>query len=152
MLECTGERYLPWLEATTTGYEHLHRYAYATQFVKDKTVLDLASGEGYGSYLLAGTASSVVGIDIDRDAVRHASNKYIRENLQFRLGSILEIPVEGRHLFDVIVCFEALEHVEDHHQLLKEVKRLLLPNGLFIVSTPNKWAYTDEPKYKNPLH
>jgi 2-polyprenyl-3-methyl-5-hydroxy-6-metoxy-1,4-benzoquinol methylase len=43
------------------GYEHLHRYAYATQFVQKKRVLDLACGEGYGSYLLARTAECVVG-------------------------------------------------------------------------------------------
>ena len=65
LLEPTGERYLPWLEEASIGYEHLHRYAYATQFVKNKRVLDLASGEGYGSYLLAKTAKSVTGIDID---------------------------------------------------------------------------------------
>ena len=152
MLEWTGERYLPWLEDPCIGYEHLHRYAYATQFVTNKKVLDLACGEGYGSRLLARTADLVVGVDIDADAVRHARNKYIRSNLQFKKGSITDIPIEGRNIFDAIVCFEALEHIEDHEKLLKEVKRLLTKDGLFIVSTPNKWAYSDEPKYENPFH
>ena len=152
MLEWTGERYLPWLEDPYISYEHLHRYAYVTQFVPNKKVLDLACGEGYGSRLLAGTADLVVGVDIDEDTVRHARNKYIRRNLQFRRGSITDIPIEGQHLFDVIVCFEALEHIQDHEKLLTEVKRLLTKDGLFIVSTPNKWAYSDEPKYENPFH
>jgi 2-polyprenyl-3-methyl-5-hydroxy-6-metoxy-1,4-benzoquinol methylase len=152
MLEWTGERYLPWLEDPYISYEHLHRYAYVTQFVPNKKVLDLACGEGYGSRLLAGTAESVVGVDIDDDAVKHARNKYIRSNLQFKRGSITDLPIEGRNLFDVIVCFEALEHIEDHAKLLSEVKRLLTQDGLFIVSTPNKWAYSDEPKYENPFH
>ena len=52
----------------------------------------------------------------------------------------------------MIVCFEAIEHIDDHEKLLKEVKRLLTRDGLFIVSTPNKWAYSDEPKYENPFH
>jgi 2-polyprenyl-3-methyl-5-hydroxy-6-metoxy-1,4-benzoquinol methylase/glycosyltransferase involved in cell wall biosynthesis len=151
-LEWTGERYLPWLDEATIGYEHLHRYAYATQFVDGKRVLDLACGEGYGSQLLARTARDVVGIDIDVGAVRHASNKYLRRNLEFRVGSITAVPVEGQNLFDVIVCFEALEHIADHHALLKEIKRLLTPDGVFIVSTPNKWAYSDEPQYTNPFH
>ena len=69
MLDWTGERYLPWLEDPYIGYEHLHRYAYATQFVENKKVLDLACGEGYGARLLAGTAESVVGVDIDEDTV-----------------------------------------------------------------------------------
>ena len=50
------------------------------------------------------------------------------------------------------VCFEALEHIDDHEKLLREVKRLLTTDGLFIVSTPNKWVYSDEPKYENPFH
>ena len=152
MLEWTGERYLPWLEEPLIGYEHLHRYAYATQFAQNKRALDLACGEGYGSRLLARTAESVVGIDIDENAIRHAKNKYIRSNLQFKQGSITDIPIEGQSIFDVIVCFEAIEHIDDHEKLLKEVKRLLTPDGLFIVSTPNKWAYSDEPKYENPFH
>src|SRR2546425_2990783 len=152
MLEWTGERYVPWMEGAEIGYEHLHRYAFATQFVRNKRVLDLASGEGYGSNLLAKTAKQVVGIDIDEQTVRHAKNKYILPHLDFKAGSILDVPIEGNGVFDVIVCFEALEHVDDHHKLLSEAKRLLTPNGLFLVSTPNKMLYTDEPQFNNPFH
>ena len=152
LLESTGERYLPWLEEASIGYEHLHRYAYATQFVQNKRVLDLACGEGYGSYLLAKTAKSVLGIDIDNNSIKHARNKYIKQNLEFRVGSITEVPIGGESLFDVAVCFEALEHIEDHQKLLSEVKRLLTPEGVFIVSTPNKTVYTDEPQFNNPFH
>ena len=152
LLNWTGERYLPWLEEAAIGYEHLHRYAYATQFVRNKRVLDLACGEGYGSYLLARTAESVVGIDIDENAIKHARNKYIKQNLEFKVGSITEVPIAGEHLFDVAVCFEALEHIEDHQKLLSEVKRLLTADGVFIVSTPNKTVYTDEPQFNNPFH
>jgi len=152
MIEWTGERYVPWMEGAEIGYEHLHRYAFATQFVRNKRVLDLASGEGYGSNLLAKTAKQVVGIDIDEQAVRHAKNKYILPHLDFKVGSILEVPIEGNGVFDVIVCFEALEHVGDHQKLLSEAKRLLTPNGIFLVSTPNKMLYTDEPHFNNPFH
>ena len=152
LLEPTGERYLPWLEEASIGYEHVHRYAYATQFVQNKRVLDLACGEGYGSYLLAKTAKSVAGIDIDNNTIKHARNKYINQNLEFRVGSITEVPIGGESIFDVAVCFEALEHIEDHQKLLSEVKRLLTPEGVFIVSTPNKTVYSDEPQFNNPFH
>src|SRR3954469_21352361 len=112
MLEWTGERYVPWFEGAEIGYADVLRYAFATQFVRDKRVLDLASGEGYGSNLLAKTAAQVLGVENDEKAVHHAKNKYIRPNLEFKIGSILELPIEGRGLFDVVVCFEALEHVE----------------------------------------
>jgi O-antigen biosynthesis protein len=152
MLEWTGERYLPWLEDASMNYEHLHRYAYAAEFVQNKRVLDLACGEGYGSYLLAGRAAAVVGIDIDKQTVKHATNKYLKSNLDFKVGSITDIPVEGNNIFDVVVCFEAIEHVEEHESLLKGVKRLLTPAGLFIVSTPNKRTYSDETQRSNPFH
>jgi len=53
--EWTGERYLPFADPKISGveihYEHLHRYYFALHSVKDKKVLDLACGEGYGSKL-----------------------------------------------------------------------------------------------------
>ena len=156
VLEWTGERYLPYLDPTIAGaeihYEHLHRYAFATQFVKGKRVLDLACGEGYGSFLCAKHAECVVGIDIDPVAVHHASNTYTLENLKFIQGSILDIPIKEENTFDVIICFEAIEHVTDHETLLSEIKRLLKKEGILIISSPNKSLYTDVLDNKNPFH
>src|SRR5438552_6540172 len=104
MLEWTGERFLPWLDQSLIAYEHLHRYAYATTFVKGKRVLDLASGEGYGSKMLSDAASSVVGIDIDDKAIEHARSRYGSANVEFLKGSITAVPITDDHSFDVIVC------------------------------------------------
>src|SRR5271157_1669541 len=139
MLEWTGERYVPWADDAVINYEHLHRYGLAKEFVKGKNVLDLASGEGYGSFMLSAKAHSVTGVDIDDLSIKHASSKYVKENLRFIKGSIIDVPVKGENRFDVVVCFEALEHIEDHDGLMKEVKRLLKADGIFIVSTPNKY-------------
>jgi 2-polyprenyl-3-methyl-5-hydroxy-6-metoxy-1,4-benzoquinol methylase len=144
MLEYTGERYLPWLENAQAGYEHLHRYIFARSFADGKRVLDLASGEGYGTALLADVAESVVGVDIDLQAIRHSSSRYLRANLKFLQGSILDIPLQGQSLFDLVVCFEAIEHIEAPEKLLSEVKRVLKKDGIFIVSTPNKLTFSDE--------
>jgi len=152
MLEWTGERYVPWADDTVTGYEHLHRYRLAKEFVKGKKVLDLACGEGYGSFMLAEEANEVIGIDIDETTIRHASSKYIKKNLEFIKGSITNVPIKGENIFDVVVCFEALEHIEDHDGLMKEVKRLLKEKGMFIVSTPNRYIYSEQPNYQNPFH
>src|SRR6267142_574357 len=152
MLEWTGERFLPWLREATIAYEHLHRYAYAATMVKGKRVLDLASGEGYGSKILATNATSVVGIDIDENVIRHANAKYGSSNVRFLSGSITAVPIQEDHSFDAIVCFEAIEHIDNHEALLGEVKRLLKPDGLFVVSTPNKAIYHDEARDENPFH
>ena len=156
MLKWTGERYIPTINPAVTGleihYEHLHRYAFASHFVRDNDVLDLGSGEGYGSYMLAQVARKVIGVDIDPDAIEYAKTKYQKENLEFLEGSICNVPLKGEKIFDVIVCFEALEHIEEQERLLSEIKRLLKDDGLAILSTPNKSQYTDESGNKNPFH
>src|SRR5688572_10613696 len=152
MLEWTGERFVPWAKEAAVAYEHLHRYIWASSLVKDKRVLDLASGEGYGADLLARHASSVCGVDIAEDVIRHAAEKYTRPNLQFLKGSITRVPLSENHSFDVIVCFEAIEHIKDHDELLQEIKRLLKPSGLCLVSTPNKEIYSGGQEPPNPFH
>ena len=156
MLEWTGERYLPFIDPSVCGieihYEHLHRYAFASQYVKNKKVLDLASGEGYGTSILSKNARCVVGIDMDHEAVVHASDTYKKENITFIRGSILNIPIKSSKIFDVIVCFEAIEHVSEHDILLQEITRLLKDDGILIISTPNKETYSNDGKFENPYH
>lgn len=145
-MEYTGERYIPGTIADSwlTGKEHWQRYLYAAQFVVGKEVLDIASGEGYGSNYLAQTAKRVYGVDISKEAVEHASGHYIKENLEFLAGSIDNIPL-GEQSVDVIVSYETLEHVEATTQIgfLNEVKRVLRPGGVLIISCPNKAIATD---------
>ena len=148
--EWTGER----LETFVVGYntiEHLHRYAFAKDFVAGKTVLDIACGEGYGSNLLAGTALNVIGVDISTDTITNAAAKYKQANLTFKVGSASEIPVKN-YSVDVVVSFETLEHHNLHEEMLSEIKRILVPGGLLIMSSPDKKNYTDIPGYKNPFH
>ncbi len=153
-MEFTGERYLSDLNSAQINYEHWHRYLYASQFVRDKDVLDIACGEGYGSHLLAGLAKSVTGVDISQEAVDFAKHRYSKDNLRFLAGSAESIPVDAENFFDVIVSFETIEHIGEDSQkkFMKEVQRLLKDPGVFLVSSPNKYYYSDVPNYKNKFH
>jgi len=135
MLDWTGERFVPWAKEAAVAYEHLHRYLWSSNFIEDKRVLDLASGEGYGGEILARRAAFVCGVDIDAEAIRHASERYRRPNLEFIKGCLTSVPVSDAHSFDVITCFEALEHIDQHDEMMREVKRLLKPGGLFVAVT-----------------
>ena len=84
-LPWTGERLVPSV-TDQTAIEHLHRYSVALNLAAGKRVLDIASGEGYGSDMLARVAQHVIGVDICPDSVNHAAAKYRRSNLEFRLG------------------------------------------------------------------
>jgi len=150
-MKYTGERYLPWEKNAQASYEHYHRYIVAASFTKGKRVLDLASGEGYGTALLAVEAAEVTGVDIDPQAIAYASSQYIRSNLKFVQGSILDVPIKGQ-VFDVITCFEAIEHVDEQEKVLDDALRLLSDDGILIISTPNKLVFTDEADAPWPWH
>ena len=150
MLEWTGERFLPWHEDAALAVEHLHRYAYASCLSRGKCVLDIGSGEGYGSRILAAHATSVIGVDLDAHTVAHARRKYSNAKLDFLIASAAELPFARQ--FDLAVCFEVLEHLENQAELVAEIRRVLTPEGLLIVSTPDKHAYADETGFENPFH
>lgn len=146
----TGERLLTSVYNDNT-VKHLHRYAIALDLIKDKTVLDIASGEGYGSNLMSGEAKFVFGVDIDKAVVTLASQKYTQKNLKFIEGSTSAIPLED-HSIDVVVSFETLEHHDEHNEMMTEIKRVLKPDGSLLISTPDKHYYSDLRNYKNEYH
>lgn len=150
MKNWTGER-LETFIFTRDAVEHLHRYAIANNYIDNKIVLDIASGEGYGSYLMSEKASFVYGVDIDSSTIDKARLKYNKKNIEFRIGSASEIPIEDNSV-DVVVSFETLEHHDKHQEMMLEIKRVLRPNGLLIISTPDKLYYSDVRKFKNDYH
>lgn len=147
----TGERFLPDKMNGDIKLEHLHRYFLACRLAKGKSVLDIASGDGYGSDLLAQVADNVIGVDLSEQAISHAKTRYSRDNLEFRQGDCVAIPLEDRTV-DLIVSFETLEHHDRHEDMLWECRRILKPGGILIMSTPDKLVYTDIPNTKNPFH
>jgi hypothetical protein len=114
-------------------------------------VLDLASGEGFGSAILAGSASSVVGVDIDERSIEHSRLNYESENVSFEAGDARDLSLFEAGSFGAVVAFEMIEHVEDQGRTLDEARRVLEPGGVLIVSTPDREAY-NEVTPDNPFH
>jgi ubiquinone/menaquinone biosynthesis C-methylase UbiE len=146
----TGERLETYIYSKST-IDHLHRYAIASKFIKDKIVLDIASGEGYGSNLMSKDAAFVYGVDIDKTTVENAKLKYKKENLQFLVGNTSAIPLENNSV-DIVISFETVEHHNEHDEMMLEIKRVLKPSGMLIISTPDKLTYSDKRNYKNEFH
>ena len=149
-MDNTGERLLTDVYNEHT-IEHLHRYAFALQFVENKQVVDIASGEGYGANLLSSRAHAVIGIDIDNETIEHAKIKYTKNNLSYIQGSAFNIPIESSTI-DIVTSFETIEHHDKHEEMLREIKRILKPNGMLIISTPEKLYYSDALNYSNEFH
>lgn len=143
-LENDGERMVPEFHQPSLLYaEHVVRYMGAMGLVAGKRVLDIASGSGYGSHLLAASAASVVGVDVNDQAVAYARATYTRDNLTFLQGDATAIPVADASV-DVVVTFETIEHIADYRTFLAEVARVLSPEGIAIISTPNDLEFVED--------
>jgi len=149
-MEFTGERFLPGIEGNIE-LEHIHRYLFSKTLVENLDVLDIACGEGYGSYILSEEARRVYGFDISLETIKQAQNKYTRSNLEFRVGDCRDIPLANNSI-DVAISFETIEHIKEHDQFLPELKRVLRKDGILIISSPDKQNYTLETGIKNPFH
>jgi glycosyltransferase involved in cell wall biosynthesis/ubiquinone/menaquinone biosynthesis C-methylase UbiE len=149
-MEFTGERMTTAVEGEIE-FEHFHRYCLARDLCPGLDVLDVASGEGYGSSILANVARSVIGADVDPAAIAHARTTYRGENLRFVEGSALDLPL-GDASVDAVVSFETLEHVREHARFMEEVKRVLRPAGKLIVSTPERTVYSARGEPVNKYH
>jgi ubiquinone/menaquinone biosynthesis C-methylase UbiE len=151
--EFTGERVIPGQVNDDLWSEHLARYAFARRFAEGRRVLDAGSGTGYGAAELSQSAASVVGLEIDHDAVEYSRSNYPLQNLSFEVGSCMAIPFAAQS-FELIVAFEVIEHLADYRRFVDECARILTPQGLFIVSSPNRTYYesTRAQTGPNPFH
>lgn len=149
-LAWTGERFIPGMQGSIRT-EHLHRYLMAKDFVKEKTVLDIASGEGYGTAILGVSAHQAIGVDISGECITYANETYKNEKVRFLQGDCMAIPLPNTSI-DVVVSFETLEHITEQDAMMAEISRVLTKNGLLIISTPEKRIYADIPKHDNPFH
>ena len=121
----------PW-----TYHQHYARYAWACQHAFGKTVVDAACGTGFGSQMLLNAgAVSVTSLDIDPQAIRAThSAAPLATVLQ---GDVTDLPLPSAST-DLYVSFETLEHVVDPEKCLAEAERILAPNGILVISTPNR--------------
>jgi SAM-dependent methyltransferase len=142
------ERFVP---GTADGelieVEHLARYRWAGQLAAGRTVLDAGCGVGYGSAMLARAgAGEVVGLDLSAKAI-DAAREAAPANASFVAGDVHALPfAAGR--FDLVVCFEVIEHVEAQDDVIAELARVLAPGGVLAISSPNRDVYPAG----NPYH
>lgn len=145
-LEATGERLVPESQhGELVHAEHLVRYQLAAQLARSRRALDVASGEGYGTAMLAASgATEAAGVDIDPATVAHAAARY--PDACFVAGDITSLPFEDDS-FELVVSFETIEHVKDPERALDELRRVLADDGLLVISTPNKHQYLVENEF-----
>ncbi|MFA6608782.1 MAG: methyltransferase domain-containing protein [Candidatus Paceibacterota bacterium] len=100
-------------------------------------VLDVGCGLGYVTYALKKANYNVTGLDISSNAIEEAKKMY---GDYFVCEDFFQHnPKEGK--YDVICMLELIEHVEDPAYYINHAMSLLSPNGILILTTPNKSFY-----------
>src|ERR1700730_7594551 len=120
---------------------------------RDRRGLDAGCGTGYGSASLAREALEVLGIDVAQEAIEYAQGRFQNPRIRFERASCLQIPASDGS-FDLVVAFEIIEHLHDWRTFLNEVRRVLSPQGQFLVSPPNQRYYAEARAERgpNPFH
>ncbi|MGH2984970.1 MAG: class I SAM-dependent methyltransferase [Solirubrobacterales bacterium] len=147
-LPLTGERTLPDVPEENYWYQrHVAAYEWIARRCARLRVVDLASGEGYGSDLLARTAAEVIGVDANPEAYEHARLRYRRPNLSFERGLVEEFDQQ----VDVVIFLQTIEHIHEPDRLLERLARIA---PVAYISTPNRLtlAPPGAPKSDNPWH
>ncbi len=104
---------------------------------KGKAVLDLGCAGGFMAEALEDRGAQVTGIDPATDAIAAARAHAVGRGITYDVGVGEALPYADGS-FDVVVCVDVLEHVEDLEQVLREVARVLRPGGLFLFDTINR--------------
>jgi 2-polyprenyl-3-methyl-5-hydroxy-6-metoxy-1,4-benzoquinol methylase len=142
------ERYVPdEMRGELVEAEHVTRYAWASGFAAGRSVLDAGCGTAYGSAMLAAAgARSVVGVDVAEPMLEQVRDR-MPDGVRLEHGDLRELAFADA-AFELVVCFEVLEHLADPRQVLDELVRVLAPGGLLVVSSPNRLASAEV----NPHH
>lgn len=107
-------------------------------------ILDLGAGMGGFAVAAALQGAQVTACEYHQPYGPIIALRAARHHLSFAIchaaGEALPFP---SHHFDVVVCWDVLEHVQSPHQVLREMARVLIPDGYALVTVVNRYAWVD---------
>lgn len=157
LLENTGERWIPGVTDERIEADHRARYLFATRYSASRNCLDIACGTGLGAFTLAtdGKALRVDAVDICPRTVAYARQQFSHPSIAYSVGSIEDFGTANQ--YDLVTCFETIEHVPDERRALRNICRVLAPGGHLLISSPNRpvtspGCHSIEDQPANPHH
>jgi len=115
------------------------RYDIINKAFNKGSFLDVGCGSCKGwDYLNLKKFSKKIGIDIDGEIIKKNKEKF--KEAFFFVGDVTKKLIFGNESFDNISCVELIEHIDKPEILLKEIYRIIKPDGKVIITTPNKWV------------
>ena len=156
MKEYMKELIRHWIYKTTGTISFIRRIEWRSmlEYLEPKEgerILDVACGAGELSLKIAEKGCKVYGTDISEGAIKAARSLAERSGItcEFRLGNAEILPYPDE-FFDRVVCSSSLEHFKDDIKALKEMYRVLKPNGKIVLTTDSfTYPISDELKEKH---
>ncbi len=132
--------------------DHHYRYHFVLSFIRQgDIVLDAACGSGYGTHYIAKNSACALAVGVDRSdhALNWAMDHFYCDNTVYvkcdLAGSFRdELPIQR---YDVVTCFETVEHMADDRSFVQKLYDSLNDNGILLISAPNEKVI---PHLKNP--
>jgi ubiquinone/menaquinone biosynthesis C-methylase UbiE len=155
-IEFTGEFFVPGKSGERIEADHLERYRFAYRFARGKSVLDIACGIGYSApSLIKAGASAYLGVDINEKLIEYAKKTYSSDLINYSVGDICTF--SNKKSYDLITCYETIEHVGNYEIAIQNLYRLLKPGGTLFISSPNRtitspYCRTLKDKPSNEFH
>lgn len=115
---------------------HTHKIFIAKKIIKAlkfKNLLDIGCASGYMLDKISQDypKARYFGIDVYDKAITTAKNNY--PNLNFKNASADKLPFK-KNSFDVVICYETIEHMENPKKALEEIRRIMKENGSLILA------------------
>lgn len=103
--------------------------------------LDAGCGIGNNLSTLLRFFDNIIACDISQEALNYAKKRFKNSKINFIRADIKNLPFK-ENFFDIVICTEVLEHIDNLHQAKNELFRVLKKeNGYFIISTPNYFNF-----------
>jgi 2-polyprenyl-3-methyl-5-hydroxy-6-metoxy-1,4-benzoquinol methylase len=118
------DRIVDWLDGENADLNH-----------SQISILDFGCGTGNISRAIASLGYRVLGMDVDPNSIQAASAENPFENLVFKVADVYQLPSDK--VFDVVICSEVIEHFAHPGKMLKQMHRILKPDGLLLATIPN---------------
>ena len=115
---------------------HKSDYQVAASLANEQSVLDLGCNAGHGTHIISKVCKDITGVDVSPNAIEAAKEKYESKNVKFFVVDGLKLPFPA-HSFDLVTSFQVIEHLAAYEIYFNEIKRVLRPEGILLITTPN---------------
>ena len=108
--------------------------------IKKKSILDVGCGGGLATEPLAKKGAEVIGIDENNNNLKQAKKHALEKSLKINYinTSFDNFIKNNKKKFDLILCLEVIEHVDNYKKTLEQITKIIKPGGFLILSTINR--------------